>query len=395
MTHPGIGQGLVIACGPSGYAGAGRIMISWLRQLRDLGWRVACVTPTRPAAFRTVEAHHIEWHPPVPVWSAAMENGGAAGSPDTLSIGGYAERIIQVALKSRPNRLVLWGHYLFPYGSSVLCAAAALRRSAVKPVVWMTPTGSDVWEIAAQIPAVARATVSDPMVDRVITYSARFAREIRELAPEMVGVNLLPPVLEDRYRYVMAPCRQAARRSFGLDPQALVMSTHSNMRPVKRPQDVLRLVRMVAEESARPAVLIAAGPAGRLAGRSGPQLSVLETGITDEIPRILAASDLELNCSAHDSFNLSLAEAVACGTPVATTDVVGFAETIDELGCGLTFGVDGGDGVNQRPAAAGIARSIAGGRWSRDVMYAASVSVRHMLGSTAVRSSLAHLLPST
>jgi glycosyltransferase involved in cell wall biosynthesis len=61
----------------------------------------------------------------------------------------------------------------------------------------------------------------------------------------------------------------------------------------------------------------------------------LRLGVLRDVRSVLWAADVELNASRHDSFNLSLAEAMACGLPVVTTDVVGILSHISSAGAGF------------------------------------------------------------
>jgi glycosyltransferase involved in cell wall biosynthesis len=107
------------------------------------------------------------------------------------------------------------------------------------------------------------------------------------------------------------------------------------MRPVKAPHDIVAACRRFAWIlSDKTVALQLAGPRIDIGSACTP-LIINQLGVMREIERLLAASDVEINLSRHDSFNLSLAEAMASAVPIITTDVVGIAEHITAAKAGL------------------------------------------------------------
>jgi glycosyltransferase involved in cell wall biosynthesis len=328
-----------IATGPSGFPGASQIMCRWLLGLTSIGAKVDMVSPRKPFALGGNQCSDVRWVVPNAVHTGAVGQHGAVGPIETLRIAAISEGICALARQATPSEqaLVIWGTYLFPYGLAAYLAAQALRHDGINCQLWVTPAGSDIWELGPQFISLARLLLGKP-VDKIITYSRIFVDEICA----SIGINrhfdvVLPPVDSSRFKPGPPDYRHAVRQSLGFVPEAFVISHHSNMRRIKRPEDVLAVAALVAKHlSPCPVHLLMIGPEPPKLQRlpTGP-LNVVWTGVKRDVERYLMASDVELNLSAHDSFNLSLAEAMACGVPVVSTSVVGIAPHIQESGGGF------------------------------------------------------------
>jgi UDP-glucose:(heptosyl)LPS alpha-1,3-glucosyltransferase len=96
-------------------------------------------------------------------------------------------------------------------------------------------------------------------------------------------------------------------------------------------------------------------------------------GVVSDAERYLRISDVELNLSLHDSFNLSLAEAMSCGIPVVSTSIVGIADHIKSARAGFLVDVKTGRDGTLRPAnaeAVAALRKLAASASLRDKMSA-------------------------
>jgi glycosyltransferase involved in cell wall biosynthesis len=188
------------------------------------------------------------------------------------------------------------------------------------------------------------ALLRDPNVDCILTYTGRFANEIQASFGKGVELpirSLYPIVDLARFHPLDKEGRTRARAELGISDETFVITSHSNMRPVKAPEDVLNIAHAVSEAVAREVLLLLIGPS--LAMEALPpssKLRIRQMGVLDRVEGILQISDLELNCSYHDSFNLSLGEAMACGVPCATTDVVGIADELRGSGGGVLFALE-------------------------------------------------------
>ena len=118
------------------------------------------------------------------------------------------------------------------------------------------------------------------------------------------------------------------------------MLTHaSNMRPVKRVEDVVRAFAVVRARMPATLALVGEGPdlpkAEELARELGVREDVRLLGSHDRIEDILAASDLFLLPSDAESFGLTALEAQACGVPVIGYRAGGLPEVVADGETGI------------------------------------------------------------
>jgi L-malate glycosyltransferase len=144
-----------------------------------------------------------------------------------------------------------------------------------------------------------------------------------------------------RFVPVSEQIRSDTRMQLGISEKTFVITCHCNMRAVKRPEDILYIAERVAKHSKRPILLYMIGPQRKhllaLAQDRVQSAEVKWLGIARDVERYLSVSDVEINCSWHDSFNMSLAEAMACAVPCVSTDVVGVGKEILAAKAGFLF----------------------------------------------------------
>ena len=108
----------------------------------------------------------------------------------------------------------------------------------------------------------------------------------------------------------------------------------SNLRPVKRILDVVRVFEKVQRKLPAKLILVGEGPdkekADLLAKELGVKEKILFLGKSDEIRRIMCFSDLFLLPSETESFGLAALEAMAGKTPVISTNQGGLPEVNEQ-----------------------------------------------------------------
>lgn len=134
--------------------------------------------------------------------------------------------------------------------------------------------------------------------------------------------------------------RKAARRALGLDSDDFAILQVARLDGLKDHSTALRTIQRVAAETPHVRLLVVG---------EGPELAAIEREIADrklgenvqllglrqDVPQLLAASDLFLLSSISEGVPLTIIEAMAAGRAVVSTDVGGVGEIIEHDATGL------------------------------------------------------------
>ena len=133
-----------------------------------------------------------------------------------------------------------------------------------------------------------------------------------------------------------ATAREAVRRDLGWEDAEILVCTRA-LAPVYGVHDFLAALPSVFDRKPRArALIIGDGPQRadlerRAAGFGfGERVRFPGTVPNSALPRYLAASDVYVSASHSDGSSLSLLEALACGLPVAVTDVPAILEWVED-----------------------------------------------------------------
>lgn len=344
---------LVLSTAPHNFAGAGAAHARTLELLASSGATVQFWAPEIPFRIDDLERAGVQV-------AISRITSDAYGSSDTVIYGAVAEAMLRAAtqwLQDHPdNRVILFATYLFPFCTTVEMVARILWRFEGRVECVLNPAGSDIWQIGRQIPEVARQLIDSRHVTAVVTYAPRFASEIRTMIGCERDIVIIPPAI-DVFKFAPLESSQRAvmRGSMGISEHEFVISHCSNHRPVKGLSHVFEIAGCFAAALDENVHLLMIGPITAhlcdslaLAGLPAPsdklpyvgrlgKLHITCTGLQGDVRHFHAIGDVALNTSLHDSFNISLGEAMACESPVLTTDVAGIASLIEEYECGASF----------------------------------------------------------
>jgi len=322
--------GLLIDRAHEGRGGAERALFQLARWLVGRGWQVSGfareVTSVRDAGT---------WQrlPGPPLFPLAWTRGARERrlGRELLAAARAAGCDVTLGVRHLAEVDVLW-----PHGGAHAVSLAALRSAqAGREVECGAPPA---WSRHRAFLELERAALEGG-ARRVVCVSELVRREFEQLYPgareRLVvcanGVDLAAFQPRERAR-----AGAELRRSLELDPSLPVLACAARNPLLK---GVPVLFEALAQLGARPWQLVLAGPAdvetwqarARAAGLPAARVRVVAEV---EPVALAAAADLALLPTWRDTCGLSVLEALACGTPVVTTERAGAAELVRDPECG-------------------------------------------------------------
>jgi len=259
---------------------------------------------------------------------------------------------------SREPLDVIHAHYAIPHAASAWMAREIMTGGRRVGIV-TTLHGTDI-TLVGQDPSYHTVTKFSIERSDAVTAVSRYLRDETYRAFGCVGCNVrvIPNFVNlAEYAPPERPRRGGARSE-------KVLMHISNMRPVKRLRDIVRVFAKVQEAVPARLVLVGDGPDRDAATREAEALGVCSrvrcVGKVDDVAKALRSADLYLLPSQSESFGLSALEAMATGVPVVGTRVGGLPEVVEHGVCGFLGEVGDVDGL----AAGAIELLRDGDRWA-------------------------------
>ena len=171
---------------------------------------------------------------------------------------------------------------------------------------------------------------------RVIAVSEATARDVCErLGRDRETIDVIPNGVDERFRRESEARQAEVRAAYGLpDRFWLFYGTHE---PRKNLPRLIQAWSSVAEEC--PVSLVLAGRAG---WKVGPIVKAVEQSPhadrvhfpgylrQEDLPAVISAAQAFVYPSLYEGFGIPVAEAMACGTPVLTSNVACFPEVVGD-----------------------------------------------------------------
>lgn len=181
--------------------------------------------------------------------------------------------------------------------------------------------------------------------DRIIAVSQAVADFLVREGYPASRIRMVHHGIADLAARLPAGAREATRRSLGLaaDEPCLLMA--ARIVPAKGHDTALRALARLTDQ---PWTLLMAGDHH---GDLGPQTQALAQelglagrvrflGLREDVPALMAASDVLLAPSRREALSLTLLEASACGLPIVATRVGGIGEVVEEGASGFLVAPD-------------------------------------------------------
>src|SRR5436190_8481663 len=313
-----------ITCYPS-IGGSGIVASQLGSELARLGHRVHFISYEPPFRLdrkqRNVTFHQVE-----------LNEYKLFKYPDyTLPL---AVKMVEVADKHRLD--ILHVHYAVPHATAALLATQIARdQMQHAPHVITTLHGTD-------ITLLARDRSLGPIIKYSIESSCGVTAVSRSLKKETIQVLKTRKPIEVIYNfYRPKPPRKGraeVRRSVGIRESDFLLIHLSNLRPVKRVEDILAVVAELKHQR-NVKLLVLAGdsfaPFRPLVKRLEIESRVIVKENVLDIENYLHAADAGLYASEKESFGMGVLETMSFGKPVVATRVGGVAEIVQDKRTGF------------------------------------------------------------
>ncbi|KQC33836.1 N-acetyl-alpha-D-glucosaminyl L-malate synthase [Nonlabens sp. YIK11] len=235
---------------------------------------------------------------------------------------------------------VLHVHYAIPHAYAGYMAQQMLKDQGITLPMVTTLHGTDITLVGSHPVYKPSVTFSINNSDVVTSVSASLKQDTMDLFDIRKEINVVPNFIDmSLYKTEFSDCD----RSIMAFPNERIVTHISNMRPVKRIKDVVKVFELLSQEV--PSVLIMVGDgsdrieAEEYARSRKLQHKIKWLGNSSEIDRILCFSDLFLLPSEKESFGLAALEAMANRTPVISSNTGGLPEVNENGVTGYTSDV--------------------------------------------------------
>jgi len=226
-------------------------------------------------------------------------------------------------------------HYAIPHATSAWIVKEMLGKDHPIKVI-TTLHGTDITLVGQEESFRSITRFSIEKSDGVSAVSRFLYRQTVEELNVKEEIEIIPNFV-DTELFKHTDERDCTRSMLAQPDERIIMHI-SNMRPVKRLHDVIRVFANVVNEAKVRLVLIGDGPdrpgAHRLAEELGISDRVAFLGAQESIPKLLNCADIALQPSALESFGLSILEALSVGAPVISTRCGGPEEVVVHGECG-------------------------------------------------------------
>jgi glycosyltransferase involved in cell wall biosynthesis len=252
-------------------------------------------------------------------WLAQLEAAGVSWS--ILPERGRRGRVDHLESVAREHgAAVVHSHFT----AADLEALEAARRLGAR-CVWQMHTGFERYSLRQRAKDLAKVRQLGRRVDRVVAVSewvAELARR-RGFPPERIALVPNAIVLD---RFDRLPDRTEARARFGLEPEADVALALGWWPEAKGADVLLAALEQLHREGRGPvALLVGEERLERFLARALPGGApwLRTSRFVEDAAWLYAASDVFVSASRHEGYSYAVGEALACGLPVALSDIGG------------------------------------------------------------------------
>ncbi|WP_339250021.1 N-acetyl-alpha-D-glucosaminyl L-malate synthase BshA [Sporosarcina sp. FSL W8-0480] len=306
-----------VICYPS-LGGSGVVATELGMKMAEKGHEMHYISSGKP--FRLIDAHpNIHFH-------EVKIDGYAVFKYPPYDIA-LANRIAYVIQKEELDLLHV--HYAVPHAIS-----AALAKDMAKSSIGVITTlhGTDV-TVLGHDPALkytVRYGIEKSEITTAVSESLR-QDTFSLIDPDKEILTIYNFIDEEKYKPVNPG---SLKKELGIDEDEKIIIHVSNFRSVKRVGDIIDSFKIIRQTIDSKLLLVGTGPEKiemmDKARREGLENEIIFTGKRDDLPELLAISDLMYLLSEKEAFGLVLLEGFACGVPAIATNIGGIPEVIED-----------------------------------------------------------------
>ena len=239
-----------------------------------------------------------------------------------------------IALSSMIYRVVnlykldlLHAHYAIPYAYAAFTAKQMLKEEGKDIPLVTTLHGTDI-TLVGQHPSYKHAVeFSINQSDTITSVSESLKRDTLQFFKISKNIEVINNFIDNSE---FDECKECNRNQFA-QPDEKILIHVSNLRPVKRVEDVLQIFKNIQGKIKSKLIIIGEGPDMEKISQfleENPELinKIRLLGKVNELYSILQLSDVFILPSEQESFGLAALEAMAASTPVISSNAGGIPE---------------------------------------------------------------------
>ena len=319
-----------ILCYPT-YGGSGIVATELGMSLAQKGYEVHFISSELPARLDMTQSNIFFHKVNVQVYPLFRHQ------PYDIAL---SSMIYQVACRYQLD--VLHAHYAIPYAYAAFMAKQMLKEKGKDLPLITTLHGTDI-TLVGQHPSYKYAVeFSINQSDALTSVSESLKQDTLSFFEVRKEINVIPNFIDDRH---FEQCITCSRKQFAEDDEKILVHI-SNLRPVKRIQDVLEVFKLVNKKVSSKLIIVG----------EGPEMEKIDSFLVDypafidkikimgkqnDLRAVLTHADVFLLPSEKESFGLAALEAMAAATPIISSNTGGIPEVNIHEKTG--FLADGGD----------------------------------------------------
>lgn len=261
---------------------------------------------------------------------------------NTYELFKYPDYTLPLAVKMADvaehyNLDILHVHYAVPHATAAFLAQQMLENRGGLPRVVTTLHGTD-------ITLLGQDAHYKPIIKYSIEHSCGVTAVSKSLKQETEFLLNIEKEIEVIYNFLAlkepTKTREDMRRELEIEDKTKTIIHISNLRPVKRIPDLLKIFALSKNRSKLKLLIIAGAsftPYEPLVKELGIEDQVIVREQVLDVENYLNAADIGIYTSDKESFGLGILESMSFGHPVLGTDIGGIPEVIEDGKTGLIF----------------------------------------------------------